>query len=367
MIPEHLWATVADPEVAGEELAVGTGPYRLVDYQPSQLYRFEANRDYALGTPALDTVVMPVIPEPATAFAALRAGEVDATSESLEPQLVEQFRADPALTLLESPSFSLQLLALNTERAGLDQVAVRQAVSRAIDVDRLVEVVLLGSGIPGDPGFLHPESPLSAVETKHRYDPAEARTLLDQAGAVPGPDGIRVLNGAPLAYTLLAYANDPQRVRMAELIRDMLGEVGIGVTVQTQEMAAVDDLVWPGIRRLPGPQLRHGDVAVDGAGIAVQRQVRLAGALLAGRGQVQHRGFTQPRADALVDELGSTVDETRRTELVAELQRLIAEQVPIVPLLWPLEQYAVRAEAFDDWVVQKGAGIVNRSSFVADG
>lgn len=90
---------------------------------------------------------------------------------------------------MSGPNFANTLLQFNTERAPLDRPEVRQAIALAIDVNELVEVVLLGAGMPGNPGFLHPESPLASQTLTHNHDPGAAARLLDDLGFAPGQTG----------------------------------------------------------------------------------------------------------------------------------------------------------------------------------
>ena len=106
ILAEHVWSSVADPQNSGEAENVGTGPFVFGDYTPDQSYRLDANSDYALGAPAVASVNLAIIPEPATAFASLRAGEVDMVAPIVEPQLVAEFQADDGVDVISGPGFA---------------------------------------------------------------------------------------------------------------------------------------------------------------------------------------------------------------------------------------------------------------------
>src|SRR5688500_4506990 len=106
------------------------------------------------------------------------------------------------------------------------------AIDLAIDKKKLVDTLMLGHAAVATPGFLHPSSPFLDQSVMTRFDSARAKQLLDQVGAVPGADGIRVLGGKAMNVTLLSYSNNPIRLRAAELITGMLKDVGIGVSVR---------------------------------------------------------------------------------------------------------------------------------------
>lgn len=160
IIPEHVWSQVPPADVkAVTELPVGTGPYRLVDHDPTTGYRFEANPGYFAGEPLVDELVMPVIDDPSATFTALRSGQIDATSRPLSPELIEQFSSAGDIGMIEAAPFSFPELQLNFRRAPFDDPDVRLAVSRALARDELLATAFLDQGRPADRGYPHPDSP----------------------------------------------------------------------------------------------------------------------------------------------------------------------------------------------------------------
>lgn len=362
ILPEHIWADIEDPETATD--ATGSGPYELVEYVPDQLYRLEANEDYPLGTPSVQEIRIPIIAEPATAFAALQTGEIDITSEAVEPQLLDQFENNADLELVSGPSFTPTLLNMNNGRPGLSDPAVRRAIGLAIDVDELIDVVLLGAGLPGNPGFIHPESPLAVSPLEPTYDPEQASQVLDEAGYALGTDGVRTGPDGPMSYELLVYADDPTRIRSAELIAEMLAEVGISVQVTSLDSTTVDEFVWPDFDVASG---RDYDLAMWGWSAPVQLEVTRLGALIhsdAAIGSLNVVGYANPEADALVEELRSVIDPAERDDLLVSYQELVAEDRPFVNLFYENRVFAFRPDTYDGYVDQVGQGIVNEMSFV---
>lgn len=364
IFPRHVWEDITDPEAAEVADAVGTGPYRLVEYVEEEGYRMEANTDYFLGEPKVEALDIVIIPEPATAFSALRAGDIDAAFQSLQPQLVDQFKQQDELAVAEGPGFRSELLQFNTEAPLLEDSRVRQAIGYAIDVEELIEVVLLGHGTAGTQGFAHPDSPMAVDPIEHVYDPERAAELLDSAGYDEGPDGTRSFEGQNAQLTLITDAADPMRVRSAELIRDMLDEVGITVTVETMEREAVTDRVWPGFDVSAG---RDFQMAMFGWSPPVMLDPSRVGSLVHSdptRGSINIGGFRSPELDAVVDEFAIATDPERREQLLQEIQEGIAEERPFVTLFYPDIIHAYRPNVYDDWVFQDGQGIIQKLSFI---
>lgn len=214
---------------AGVDKAIGTGPYKLTSYDNARGYTLTANPAYAMGKPKVDTVKVVVIPDESTQFAALRTGEIQLSTRIVPPQQLAALERQPNIGVVKGTEFASTLLAFNTTRAPFDRPEVRRALAKAINVENLVKTALLGQGTPGDPGFIHAESPVSSGSLPPLFDAGAAGRELDALGAKPGADGVRVLDGKPMAYELLVQSTSTDRLRSAELIRDMFEKVGVAV------------------------------------------------------------------------------------------------------------------------------------------
>ena len=366
IIPQHVWHDVTAPKAfAGR---IGSGLFRLTEYRPGQSYRLSANREHFSGPPNVDELLIPIVNDPATVFAALEAGEIHATTLELAPELVARFRARAGLEVVGGPGYSTTVLQFNTTRPPWNQTVVRQAVALAIDTRLLVDTLLLGFGTPGSPGWFHPGSPHHDPAVTSQADPSRARTMLDRAGYVDGDrDGVREAGGVPMAPVLLVQANNPTRVRAAELIAAAVKAIGIDARVRAQEAGSVTGTVWPDLDVTRGrdydwtmfgwaaPQL------VDPLRVVslVDSDVRY--------GTNNIGGYESPEADALAARLRGTLDLTVQRDLLRQLERVIARDRPFVTLWYPDLTYAYDPAAYDGWVFQQGQGLFNRLSFVRGG
>ncbi len=365
ILPEHIWSNVTEPDSSGIDVSIGTGPYSLASYDVDQSYELEANPGYALGTPVADQVLLAVIPEPATAFAALRAGEVDMVSSIVEPQLVAEFESDADLAVQSGPGFSPTMLNFNDGRAPFDDPEVRRAIGLAIDPQELIDTVLLGTGTPPNPGFLHPDGPLTQNVVTHEFDADAANALLDELGAEAGGDGIRVLDGEPMSFELLVYADNPTRIRSAEIVSEQLDAVGISATVTPLEAETVDAQVWPGFDVNEG---RDYDLAMWGWSPPTQLDAGRYASLLHSDpeiGTLNVTGLVDPDLDALLDEMLAAPTSEDRAPLIGEIEERVAELRPFVNLFYQDGAYAYRSSAYDGWVYQNGQGLLGKLSLVA--
>ncbi len=367
ILPAHIWAEVTDPDEHTFESGtnIGTGPYRLAEYQPDQFYRFEANNDYFAGPPAASELVVIKFADDAGTLAALRTGEVDMIVRPVAPEQIDLLSAAGDLAVAQGPLFTTQMLDYDLQRPPFDNLAVRQAMSLALDRQDLVDTVYLGAATVGSTGWIHPASPVfnSAVTTA--YDPEAAQALLDEANIVDSDgDGIRELDGEPLAFDFIVNGSDSLRLRLAELVSEMLMNVGINATVTTVEQTTWEEAVWPGFDVSQG---RNYDMAMWGWSAPVQADpVRIASLIHSDPaiGSLNLTGYQSERADELAESITTEVDNAARAGMIAELQTVIADDLPFILLLYPDGAYAYNAAIYDGWAFMAGQGVFHKLSLL---
>ena len=365
VLPQHLWQDVKKVSEAGIDLAIGSGPYVLDSYDNARGYTLTANPDYSLGEVKVDTIEVAIIPEESTQFAALRTGEIDMSTRIVPPQQLDQLQQQTNIGIIEGTEYASTLLLFNNSRPPFDDPAVRRALAQAIDTQDLVDTALLGSGTVGSPGFIHPESPMVAGDTTPLYDVDAANAALDEVGADPGSDGVRVLDGKPMSYELLVQSTSTDRLRSAELIREMLNEVGVEVKISAIESDSLDAKVWPGYDVAQG---RNYDMSMWGWSAPVMLSSGLIAQLLYSdpdKGALNVAGYSDPDTDAALDAMTSEGTLEGRIAAAAQVQARIAEQVPWVTLYYRDGAYAYRSDVYSGWTWQDGKSALHSFSFVA--
>lgn len=356
IVPEHVWSQVSPDEVREvTDLPVGTGPYRLVAYDPAAGYRFEAYDDYFAGRPVVDELVMPVIEDPSTTFTALRTGEIDATSRPVSPELIDQFAASDEIGLVTTQPLQFPELRLNYERAPFDEPKFRRAISSVLDRDELLKTVFLGEGRPADKGYPHPDSAWANPDLSTPYDPDEARALLDELGFTDSDgDGVREGPDGPLTYTVYANGGQPTHVRAAQLVAEHLREVGIDAHAEGLDAGSLSDLL-----ESRDYDVYVGSITAHGAADPTQFIMSHRSGYLWRAPDIPY-----PEWDALFQEWKATTSIEDRTDKLFELQEVFNRQPTSIPLVYPDEHYAYRIDAYDRWVESPGYGIVHKWSFL---
>jgi len=330
VMPKHL---LAGKDITASPLArapVGTGPYRLREWKSGEKIVLEAYDGYWEGRPNIDRVVYRIIPDTATMFLEMRAGNVDMMG--LEPlQYTRQTDTDAFRKNFRKYRYlasAYTYLGFNLERPLFQDRRVRQAISHAINKQEVIDIVLLGLGQeatgPYKPGtWAH-----NANVRKYPYDPARAQTLLADAGwGRTGPDGVLVKEGKRFAFTVVTNQGNKLRAKVAEIIQKNLKAVGIDVEIRIIEWAAfLKEYVHP----------RKFDAVILGWTIPQDPDAYdIWHSSKTGPAELNHVSFKNAEADALIERGRRTFDQEERRKAYARFQEILAEEQPYVFLYVP--------------------------------
>lgn len=372
ILPEHIWASIEKPGSAKTMLPIGTGPYKMKTMVADQSYVLEANDDYFLGQPRVAELVLNVVPNPASAFAALRTGQVAlAAGRNVPGELLSEFESLENIGVARGSRFESLHLYINTPKAPLSDPVLRRAIDMTINDQAVVDIILQGLGSIGRPSFTHPDSPWALPEgdpaATARFDVDGANAMLEAAGYVDtDDDGVRETPGGdPLVFEIMGSANNPQDLRTAQLVAQQVKQVGIKMSVLGLDPATVRQRRRPSKDGSPAPyDLRigsldsHAHADPDGLLYFFHTPGK-------GFGQVI-TGYASAAFDALIDKASATGDNEVRKGILAEAQTLLADDTPIITLAYIQGVYAYRRDLYDHWVSDTGHGLFNKRSFLPD-
>lgn len=301
---------------------IGTGPYRFVRYAVDDRIELTANPDYWGGAPKNHGLVLKIVPDDVMRGLELQKGTMDIVVNDLVPDIVYQMRDDNQLQVVQGPGVDYQYIGLNLQDAKLKDVRVRQALAYAVDRDAIVEYLRRGLAVPAN-GMLPPLSWAAATDIPgYPHDPDRAKMLLDEAG-YRDPDG----DGPAARFTLTLKVSNTEFNRLqSSVIQQNLRDVGIDLDVRTYEFATLYADVLAGNFQLFTLQWTAGALADPD----ILRRVfhsKQAPPVGFNRGR-----YANPEVDALLDEASDLENGPRRLELYAQVQRILARDVPYVSL-----------------------------------
>ena len=337
IMPEHIWSD-QDP-VSGElsqfQGAIGTGAFKLVNVAPGESYTFEANSDYYLGTPRVDQIIVKIVKDRTQQVNQLQTGDAAAILSSIPPSLVGELMSDPDIDIAQGSDFFNYVLYTNASRPPFDRVEVRQAISQAIDTEKLTETVMLGYGIPLPLSYYHPDLPW-AIGLPHVYDPENARLLLDQAGILDSDqDGVREFEGEPLRYEILCDANSPVEIRSTELIGGWLKDLGLETQQRCLDIDTEVTFIWPNFVAVPDPDY---DLAIWGWSSSPQFQRGFLRFMInqdfGGLGWANLTGMYDGELDKLTAEYVTSPDPARQEALNRHDSRAFCRGSAVYPPLF---------------------------------
>ena len=206
---------------------VGTGPFKLVNYQKDAVIRYQAHPDYWAGKAPLDNLIFAITPDASVRYAKLQAGECHVMPYP-NPADLAAMQEDPNINLMQQEGLNVGYLGFNTEKPPFDNKAVRQALNIAINKEAIIEAVFQGAGTVAK----NPIPPTiwsynDAVED-YPYDPELARTMLEEAGFA---DGFQT----DIWAMPVQRPYNPNARRMAEMIQADWAKVGVEAEIVSYE------------------------------------------------------------------------------------------------------------------------------------
>lgn len=318
-------AKPAEARCAGDN--IGSGPFTYTSWKQDSSATLAKRAGYNWGSAVfghqgeayLDKIEFTVVPESGVRTGSLSSGQLDAVSDAL-PQDAPQIEAAGGRVLSTSNPGTPFGLQLNVTRGPLRDQAVRLALLTALDRKQLVDTVLgpqfkyaTGSLASATPAYLDQSARLA-------YDPAKAKAALDQAGWVPGGDGIRAKNGERLSFSVTFSQVFAGNQAILELAQQQLRQVGVDLKLDlvsgpesTAKMNSKDyDSFYGNSTRADGDILRTS--------------FSLTGRNLSVRGPI-------PALDEALDKQLATNDPAARKELLATVQKLVLDNGLYLPTI----------------------------------
>ncbi len=349
--------------------AIGSGPFKLNTFdKDTGVLILDANKDYFDGAPGIDQMVFRTFDNSDALIQALKVGEIDLINEvpASAFETVKGFEGVEALAI-EGRYFNELIInsaspdndPAPTAHPALADPAVRLAIAHAINKQDIVDIIIQGLGAPADTivppvlggGFWHNPNIEDVM-----FDIDEANRVLEEAGYTLSEDDVRAKDDLPLELRLQFPADNSVYARMADMMADWFAQAGIKATpeaVDSDSLVAATtpagdyDLVIWGWGPDPDPDFILSVLTTD-------QFVE---------GGWSDSGYHNPEYDQLYLDQQQTVDKAERQQIIWEMQEMVFNDRPYIPLYYEKLLQAYRSDRFTGFVPSV-LGIESESSMI---
>jgi peptide/nickel transport system substrate-binding protein len=360
MLPAHLEAPVFDHAAGpGEYMrqsqysraptnpGLYNGPYLVTGYDLGTRVVLERNPHWHGPRPAFDRVVIKTIGNTAALQTNLLSGDVDmipgeGVGLTLDQVLALQKSYPDRFAYAYKPNLSYTHIDLQLDNPILADLRVRRALLLGLDRQSMVDR-LMGGRVPIANSFVSPLEPTySAAVPAYPYDPARARQLLAEAGWTPGADGIgRNAAGQRLSLEFSTSTGVRARELLQQVMQSEWRRIGVETTIRNEPARTLFGETLKH-RRFQGLAMFAWSSSIESSPRQVLSSTQIPTAAN-NWGGGDYTGFHDPTMDADIDAMEQELDPAKRRVLWAEMQRIYAEQLPVLPLffgaeahVWPL-------------------------------
>ena len=335
MVPKHILSKAADPNAAPFNNApVGTGPFKWVERVPGDHIVLAANPDFYGEGPHLERLIIKYVPDLTVLFTQFQTGDIDYIGlQGITADHYEEATrlADRVVTPVPQPF--IENIACNLGLPQLKERAVREALYYGMDKQSIIEAIYYGlpklseSFLPRQSWAYNPDLP------KHEYNPDMARQMLDEAGWMPGPDGVREKDGVRLEFVNSTTAGNHVREQAQQLLQQNWLDIGVKMNINNLPPAVMWGDYWMqskfetamvGIGFMIGPD-------PDASDFLASKSIGAQG----GTGQNTCQ-YSSPEVDKLLQEGAGTFDRDKRAQIYRRMQEVTRHELPYLPIF----QYA---------------------------
>jgi len=360
IVPKHIWEGKSKEEILEKKMPVeelvGSGPFTFADFEPEAYIKLERNPMWTgtyrgeLGSPLIHTVLIKEYANSSAMVMDLKAGAIDVI-RTIPPTLYSELEQIQNITLELLPAVWIDEIIFNSytpayeegrtthPHPALQDVEVRRALAWALDQELCTQVGLGETGEPAN-AWLSPDyyGEWCNSELPWRgYDLEKARSILDEAGYEDTDgDGIReTADGLPLEFDVDVVSYLSREVGECEIWARAAKKIGIKLNISALDSGTL----WA---EMP-PNWEFDIAAWDWEGqIDPDFRFRILTCEQVSTSGWSDSGYCNPEYDALYEQQRATTSFEERKRIIWELQEIIYNDLPYLPLSYQHECFAVR-------------------------
>ncbi len=302
---------------------MGTGPWTFTEWIAGDSVSFVRNENYWGQKPYIGNLVIRTISDDTTRAMALETGEVDYVI-GVQASQVDYLQSTDVCDIHLFPGMTLEYLVVNGAHEELADVRVRQALRYAIDLESMVNIAYGVTATPAD-GIVtvanqyYVECP---AELQYTYDLEKAKALMKEAGWENG-----------FSATIICK-DSSDRISMCEMLKNAWAELNIDLEIQVMDIGTYYDKVLSGDTwfALGGFVCLANDGDMYHDYFYSTQNVNM-----------NYGAYKNPDYDALADSGRYELDDGKRREIYSEMQNLLREDLPWIPLAYAYESVGIRS------------------------
>jgi peptide/nickel transport system substrate-binding protein len=330
IVPEHILGNTPAAQLKDAEVGrrgIGSGRFRLGKWEPGSRIELLADTGNYRGRAKVDRIVFSISPDFNAASTRFFAGDAD-IFENLRPEHYPRLAGDTARRAQPYPTLGYAFLAFNLRDPKnfsqpnpiFSERAVRRALTMAVDRRAMLKNVFDTTGKALFGPF---PSSISAADTtlpQIPYDTLKAKALLDSAGWLAGPDGVRVKNGRRLEFALSTPSSSATRKQYSVLLQDAFRKIGANMKIDEADFASM--------RAKETDRAFDAEMSLFNADPSVSGLRQSWTSAAAAKGGSNYTAYSNPAVDALFDSAVTTFDPARTKAYSRRAFETIIEDAP---------------------------------------
>ena len=365
ILPEHIWSKVSPKDVEKKfknpPPIIGSGPFQTVEWKKGDYVRLVANKDYWRGAPKVDEVIFQMYQNQDTMAQDLKTGAIQ-TGWNIPSAQFNALNSAPDLEAIRAVTIGFDELGFNcadkkvypksTGNPVLQDPAFRSALQWAVDKDKIVAIGYSDNAAPADTivtrDFYSAEADYHLTPASpYTFDLDKARQALDAAGYKDANgDGIREYKGKPIKLRLYARSESPESQNCGKLIAGWFKDIGLDIDYQVIDDGALSDRQYNYNGNDYAPDF---DMFIWGWGGDVDPNFILSVLTTSSIENWSDCIWSNAEYDKLFLQQQTTLDVQERIAIVKQMQQIVYDESPYIPLVYPLDLEAADTGTWTGW------------------